>query len=122
VGSKSERKSAERLCSLTRNSIVNLTGDTDLPELVALMRDAALVVSNDTGPGHIAAGLSVPLVMLFSWSNPARIYPYGRPECMVAVEPFDRGDRIRSKQVRHNVSNLTLEQVWERVQEQMRPV
>lgn len=119
VGTESERATAERIRSLARTTIKNIVGTTDLPELVSLMRDAALVVSNDTGPGHIAAGLGIPLVMLFSWSNPARIYPYGRTECMAAVEPFARGAGIRSKDPRHNVTNLTLEDVWDRVKTQM---
>jgi lipopolysaccharide heptosyltransferase I len=120
VGTANERDTADRIGSLARGPLRNLAGATDLPELVALLRDAALVVSNDTGPGHIAAGLDIPLVMLFSWSNPARIYPYGRTECMLAVEPFERGGGIRSKDPRHNVVNLSLEAVWERVQEQMK--
>lgn len=119
VGTQGERATAERMQSLARSPIISLVGSTDLPELVCLMREAGLVISNDTGPGHIAAGLGVPLVMLFSWSNPARIYPYGRTECMVAVEPFARGAAIRSKEPRHNVSNLGLEEVWHCVQEQL---
>jgi lipopolysaccharide heptosyltransferase I len=122
AGTENEHATAERICSLARCPLMNLAGATDLPELVSLLRDAALVVSNDTGPGHIAAGLDIPLVILFSWSNPARIYPYGRTECMVAVEPFERGGNIRSKETRHNVVNLSLDQVWERVQMQMERV
>lgn len=120
VGTESERATADRICSLARCPLMNLAGSTDLPELVSLLRDAALVVSNDTGPGHIAAGLNIPLVMLFSWSNPARIYPYGRTDCMAAVEPFERGGGIRSKDPRHNVVNISLDQVWDQVQTQMK--
>jgi ADP-heptose:LPS heptosyltransferase len=76
-------------------------------------------VANDTGPGHIAAGLGVPLVMLFSWSNPARIYPYERPECIAAIDPFGRGKTIKSRDPKHNVRNISFETVYEKVCQQL---
>ncbi|MFC1652907.1 hypothetical protein ACFL3F_04220, partial [Planctomycetota bacterium] len=50
---------------------------------------------------------------------PARIYPYGRPECMVAVEPFSRGWRIRSHSPRHLVAAITVDDVWAQVAKQL---
>ena len=121
TGSAEEEGTIRRLRSLSRTRVANLAGSTDLRQLTALLRGASLVVSNDTGPGHLAAGLGVPLVMLFSWSNPARIYPYGRPECMAAIEPFGRGEAIRSRDSRHNVVNVGLEEVWDKVTQQLGP-
>ena len=116
TGSGSEREGIERIADLAKVPLVNLAGQTDLKALVALLRHASLVVSNDTGPGHIAAGLGVPLVMLFSWSNPARIYPYGRPECMAAIDPFSRDPGvIKSRDPRHNVANVPFEEVLGKV-------
>ncbi|OHB78603.1 MAG: hypothetical protein A2Z25_20485 [Planctomycetes bacterium RBG_16_55_9] len=83
------------------------------------MRVARLVVSNDTGPGHIASALGTPLVMMYSWSNPARIAPYGRTECMVAHEPYSRGDKIKSSDPQHSIEAITIEQVWQKAQEQL---
>jgi ADP-heptose:LPS heptosyltransferase len=68
----------ERLKGLANVPITNLAGQTSLSELIALLRAAKLVVSNDTGPGHIAAALNVPLVLIFGRSNPVRVAPYGR--------------------------------------------
>ncbi len=100
-------------------TIINLAGRTKLKELVELLRGAKLVVSNDTGPGHIAAALGVPLVMLYSWSNPARIAPYGRAECMVAKEPFSRGLTIKSADPKHSVTNITVDEVFQKACEQL---
>jgi heptosyltransferase-1 len=119
VGSPSEKETASCLQSKARTSVLNVAGDTNLKQLVSLLRHARLVVSNDTGPGHIAAGLGVPLVMLFSWSNPARIYPYGRPECMLAVDPFQRGSLIKNHDPYYNVANITFQEVWQKSQEQL---
>jgi heptosyltransferase I len=101
--------------------VTNLAGQTSLKELVALLRVAKLVISNDTGPGHIAAALGTPLVLIFSWSNPARIAPYGRTECMVANEPYSRGEKIRSTDPEHDIRAITVEQVHKKVCEQLAP-
>jgi heptosyltransferase-1 len=45
--------------------------------LVALTRQAALVVGGDSGPVHLAAALGVPTIALFGPTNPARNGPWG---------------------------------------------
>lgn len=119
TGAKSERSVTEKLRALANVTVIDFTGLTNLNELVALLKSARLVVSNDTGPGHIAAALGRPLVMIFSWSNPARIYPYGRKNCAVAVEFNTRGTQIKSRDPRHNVKNITVDDVFAKVCEQM---
>jgi lipopolysaccharide heptosyltransferase I len=119
VGSAGEKGLIEKLTGLAKAPIINFAGSTNLPELVALLKKARIVVSNDTGPGHIAAVLGTPLVMMFSWSNPARIAPYGRTECMVAKEPYGRGTQIRSDDPEHNVEQITVDEVYQKVCEQL---
>lgn len=121
AGTASEAPLVKTLKQKARVPVMNLAGQTSLKELVALLRAARLVVSNDTGPGHIAAALGTPLVLMFSWSNPARIAPYGRTECMVANEPYNRGRKIRSDDPQHSISAITFEQVYQKVCEQLAP-
>ena len=119
VGANSEKPLVEKIANLAKSHVINFAGRTSLKELVELLRSARLVVSNDTGPGHIAAALGTPLVMMYSWSNPARIAPYGRPQCMVAREPYSRGLKIKSTNPKHNVSNITVDEVFKKVKEQL---
>lgn len=49
---------------------------TDLPQLIALTRRAALVVAGDTGPLHLAAALNRPVLALFGPTDPARTGPW----------------------------------------------
>jgi len=119
TGGTSEAGFIESLKSLAHVPVANFAGRTSLGELIALLRTARLVVSNDTGPGHIAAALGTPLVLMYSWSNPARIAPYGRPECMVAREPYGRGLDIKSTDPRHSVRNITIDEVYQKVCQQM---
>ena len=56
----------------------NLCGRTDLFDIVALARDAAVAIGNDTGPMHVAAAVDCPAVVLFSSeSDPALTAPRG---------------------------------------------
>ena len=61
----------------------DLTGKTNLRQLVALLERAALVVGNDTGPAHIAAALGRPLVTMFGPTNPEYTGPWGKLDTVV---------------------------------------
>jgi ADP-heptose:LPS heptosyltransferase len=74
-----------------------------------------LVISNDTGPGHIAAALGNPLVMIFGRSNPVRVMPYNRSQCIAAIEPNDRGFKADSTDPKHTVNDITVDEVFEKV-------
>lgn len=119
TGSPSESPMVERLRELSRVKVENLAGQTSLAELTAVMRAARLVVTNDTGPGQIAAALGIPIVMIFGWSNPARVAPYHRDDSVAAVEPFGRGPKPASRDPKHHISNVTFEQVWDLVCHQL---
>lgn len=119
TGSKAEIAAIEEVRRCAKRPIASLAGCTSLPELTEVLRMAKLVVSNDTGPGHIAAALGRPLVMLFSWSNPLRVGPYRRPECIVARDMPTRGLAIKSRNPLHAIQYITLEEVYAKVVEQL---
>jgi heptosyltransferase I len=48
-----------------------------ITELIALTRRASLFIGGDTGPMHMAAALSVPVVAIFGPTDPARNGPFG---------------------------------------------
>jgi len=64
-----------------------LAPPTDLVALAALLRSAALVVSGDTGPLHLAAALGTPVVGLYGPSDPARNGPWSPGDEIVSVFP-----------------------------------
>jgi heptosyltransferase-1 len=56
---------------------LDLCGKTDLSELVSLIAAAKTIVTNDSGPMHIAAALNKHTVALFGPTDPAKTGPYG---------------------------------------------
>ena len=119
TGSAAENSIVEKLQELSNVPIVNLAGQTSLGELVALLRAARLVISNDTGPGHIAAALGVPLVLIFGRSNPARVAPFKRSQCVAAVEPDSRRLKRNSTDPKHDIKAVTVDNVYQKVCEQL---
>lgn len=119
TGTIAEKPAIERLKKLANVQIVDLAGLTNIRELVALLSAARLVVSNDTGSGHIAAALNKPLVMIFGRTNPARVHPYGRSNCVAAIEPNQRGLTADSTDPKHNIKAVSFEEVYKKACEQI---
>ncbi len=119
TGTAKEKAIVDKLSELANVPIVNLAGLTDLRQLTALLRKARLVVSNDTGPGHIAAALGVPLVMIFGRANPARLAPYGRKNCVAAIDPDNRPMERNNKEPKYSVKAVSFEHVYEKVCRQL---
>jgi lipopolysaccharide heptosyltransferase I len=63
----------------------SICGQTTLRQLAAVMEQASLVVTNDSGPMHIAAALKRPLVAVFGPTNPARTGPFRMEASVVAA-------------------------------------
>jgi heptosyltransferase-2 len=49
---------------------VDLAGRTNLRELMAVLAECRLLLTNDTGPMHVAAALGVPVVVPFGSTSP----------------------------------------------------
>lgn len=58
-----------------RSPIRNLAGRTTLRELMAALSLCQVVLTNDTGPMHVAAALGVPIVAIFGSTSPALTGP-----------------------------------------------
>ncbi|GAG27757.1 unnamed protein product, partial [marine sediment metagenome] len=43
-----------------------------------------------------------------------------RSECLIAREPYTRGLKIKSRDPKHNVDTITLDEVYQKVREQLK--
>ena len=77
LGAPADRPSGEVVAGAEPERCLNLCGQTSLPEMVEWLRLSRLLVTNDTGPMHVAAALGKPLVALFGPTEPRRTGPYG---------------------------------------------
>ena len=69
-GSKAECDLANELNSITETDIINLCGKLNLKQLVFAINKIDVVISNDSGPMHIAAALEKPQIAIFGATHP----------------------------------------------------
>lgn len=98
TGTESERPLLDEIVA-AGNGVVSLAGQLGIDELAALLRMAPLLISNNTGPVHLAAAVRTPVVVLYALTNPQHT-PWRVPH---RVLPFDvtAGGHSRNVLVRY---------------------
>jgi heptosyltransferase-1 len=88
AGSAQDVSRAQEIQGKTRKSVLSLAGELNLGELRELIGRAALFVGPDSGPMHIAATTSTPIVALFGPTLPANFSPW-LARATVIEKPFE---------------------------------
>jgi len=65
---------------------LDLTGKISLTEMIEWIRLSRVMVTNDTGPMHVAAAVGTPVVGLFGPTEPRRTGPYGQVEHVLRLD------------------------------------
>lgn len=78
IGGEGDREFAGELAN--RADALNLLGQTSLVEMIEWIRRCSLVVTNDTGPMHVAAAMRKPVVALFGPTSGEQTGPYAQAE------------------------------------------
>lgn len=91
LGSKNEMPVAHELQTLlqgfvSRKTVLNLTGQTTLKQLSAILSAVDVVLTNDSGPMHLAAGLGTSVLGVFTCTNPTISGPPGEQHELVATQ------------------------------------
>jgi lipopolysaccharide heptosyltransferase II len=85
LGGKDDAPLGKTILQAAPDKVLNLCGATSLPEMIEWVRLCDLMITNDTGPMHVAAALGKPLVALFGPTEPHRTGPYGQLENVVRL-------------------------------------
>ncbi len=86
IGSNGERAACQQVASAAPGA-VNLAGLTTLSEVAALIGRAAICITNDSGPMHLAVALNRPVVSIFGPTDPLWIGPYREPNSVLSAAP-----------------------------------
>jgi len=115
VGAAEELEISEEVARHMRARPVVLTGRTDLAQTAAVLRAADLLVTNDTGPAHIAAAVGCPVVVIFGPTNPQTTRPFSESAEVVRRPPDCAPCMLRDCPIDHRcMTAVTAEQVFER--------
>lgn len=78
-----ERRMAEAIVAHAGTTIVNMVGRDTLPQLLALLDRADVLLTPDSGPAHMAAMVGTPVIGLYAATRTARSGPYlSRQSCV----------------------------------------
>jgi heptosyltransferase-1 len=85
LGRKHDRLRCEQIVKLCGGAI-DYSGRTTPAELAAIVKRAAVCVTNDSGAMHLAIALDRPVVSVFGPTNPVQTGPYHRPHAVVRAD------------------------------------
>jgi heptosyltransferase I len=76
LGANDDKQLGRKISDAAPNRVVDLTGHTNLHEMIEWLRLSSVVIGNDTGPMHVAAALRKPIVALFGPTDPRSAGPF----------------------------------------------
>jgi len=113
VGSAVDRPLVDALLRLSaRGSVLDLCGKTGLLQLAALAVESDLMISNDTGPLHLAAAAGARVLGIYTCTDRSLTGPYG-PRVSTVRSGIWCAASLRKKCARLDcMSELTPARVW----------
>ena len=122
TGSKTEVAVADTIADGLGDRVINTAGKLNLTELIALISHAAAFVGNDSGAGHIAGPLGIPLISLHVQAKnsdpyyihaPEHYRPLGPHVTILQPEHFLAPCTVRCESTTvHCLDQITVDQVW----------
>jgi heptosyltransferase II len=88
IGSESDRLAAAETASKMKHTSVVLAGRTTLGQLMGLLEEFHLFITNDSGPMHLAAALGVPQLAIFGSTSATATGPL-HPQSKVIQKPVE---------------------------------
>jgi len=86
IGGPDERADVAAVNGMMKTPAIDLAGVTTVGLLPALLSRASLLITNDSGPMHVAAAVSTPVVALFGPTSAVRTGPCGVGHRVLATE------------------------------------
>ena len=111
----SDANAVERIRTLMGAPSVSLAGRTTLRDLACVYRRAALLVTTDSGPMHLAAAVKTPVVALFGPTDPGRTGPYGEGHVILRREMNCSPCFAKKCDTRKCMTGISADEVFEAV-------
>ena len=120
LGAKGEEQLGREIAAHLSAPSVNLSGATTIRELMATVKRCAVLVTNDTGPMHVASAFQVPVVAIFGPTDWRTTSPYGANHALVR-HPVDCAPcMLRECPIDHRcMTGVSVDQVYEAAVERL---
>ena len=111
----SDAEAVARIRALMTAPSVSLAGRTTLRDLACVYQDAALLITTDSGPMHLAAAVRTPVVALFGPTDPGRTGPYGEGHVVLRRDMTCSPCFAKTCETRRCMLEITVDEVYEAV-------
>lgn len=120
LGGRGEESLGKNIASRLDCRSIVLSGATTIRELMAVVKRCRLLITNDTGPMHIAAAFGVPIVAVFGPTDSRTTAPYGQEQSVVR-EPVDCAPcLLRDCPIDHRcMTRISVDRVYETAVQQL---
>ena len=82
-----EMEYGEKITTLCQHKPLNLIGQTNIKQLLAVLMQADLIIAPDSGPAHLGTAVGTPVIGLYACTNPDRARPYLNAKLVVNKYP-----------------------------------
>jgi lipopolysaccharide heptosyltransferase I len=117
VGSPEDTRLSRAIHSRLDGAAVDLTGQTTLPQLAAILAQADVMLANDTGPLHLAAALGRPIVAPYTCTKVLLTGPYGREDGAIETRVPCQGSYLKRCPRMVCMDELVPDRLWPRLHE-----
>ncbi len=125
IGEKEVSKSIVNGVTINRHNVINTVGKTSLKELLPIIQNATLILSNDTSISHIAVAFKVPMIVLYKGDHFGRFHPYDSkvpnvrtiiPSALIELlEDSSYRKKQRSKLSEFEINNISVKDVQKEI-------
>jgi heptosyltransferase-2 len=114
VGSANERDVSLEVARLMRHQPAIATGTSDLAQAIAMLKLVDLLITNDTGPAHIASALDRPTLVIFGPTNPLTTRPFSSAAEIIREPPICAPCMLRDCPIDHRcMTAVSVDQVFQ---------
>lgn len=112
VGGPGEESITAAVAARLSPALVDLAGKTGLLQLAAVLRAADVMLSNDSGPMHLAAAVGTRVVAPFTCTSPLRAGPFGPGHQAVPTTVSCAASYLRRCNSMACMAELTPDRLW----------
>jgi heptosyltransferase-2 len=120
LGSKNEKDASDSVTRLAEKKPFDLTGQTDLGEVTAILSEIDLFVSNDMGLAHIAPAVGTKTLVIFGPTNPTTTAPFSSLSTVIRENVECSPCMLRDCPIDHRcMTRVSVDRVFEMVKNEL---
>lgn len=117
IGGPGEVEIGDDIAAAMQTPVQNFVGKTTVRQMMSLIDAASLMITNDSGPMHVAAGFDVPIVAIFGPTNHTTTSPFSKHYRIVRHEVECSPCMLRECPIDHRcMDRVTVDDVVKAVQ------